>query len=385
MSKLYFPSLCFLFLTGLFACGTNKTDSDSVLKTWELLPSGEKIQIELDSSTSNVSVAMEYFDGGESPLFFNVNWEKNSLQIYDVKAGKLKKELIYEPEGPNGVRVGFFHVHNLDSIFIFPEWSKEMVLIDSSGEIKNRIKYELPESVSALFLHNTYYVSQPMIADGKLIAKTRGVKRPTEYTQTDLDEFPIFVSIDLRSGNVKPLPYRFPQDYLSQGKKMLEESIIAEPERVIISFLGDHSLYFSNGDGMAKKEAASSFLEPKLPVLSDGADGREFAEYAYSKSRYGDLIKDPYRKVYYRFAYPTIEIETDEQLRALRESPGSFVVMVFDENLDLLTEKKFEAGKYMPTNSFVGEKGLYISINNPENPDNKEDLMSFELIELVEK
>ncbi|WP_268032976.1 DUF4221 family protein [Algoriphagus sp. PAP.12] len=385
MSKLYFPLLCFLFLIGLFACESEKTDSNSAVKTWELAPSGEKIEIELDSTTANVSVVMEYYDDGESPLFFNVNWDKNSLQIYDVKDHKLEKELLFEQEGPNGVRVGFVHIHNLDSIFLFPEWSKEMVLIDSSGEIKNRIKYELPETVSAVFLHNTYYVSPPMIADGKLIAKTRGVKRPTEYTQLDLDEFPILVSIDLKSGDVNPLPYRFPNNYLIQGKKMLEKSIIAEPERLIISFIGDHSLYFSDGERMAKKEAASSFLEPSLPLLSEYADGREFAEYAFTKSRYADLINDPYRKLYYRFAYPTIEIDSDEQLRELRENPGPFVIMVFDENLDLLTEKKFEAGKYMPTNSFVGEKGLYISINNPENPENKEDWMSFELIELVEK
>lgn len=43
---------------------------------------------------------------------------------------------------------------------------------------------------------------------------------------------------------------------------------------------------------MAKKEAASSLLEPSLPLLSEYADGREFAEYAFTKSRYADLIKD---------------------------------------------------------------------------------------------
>jgi len=57
-------------------------------------------------------------------------------------------------------------------------------------------------------------------------------------------------------------------------------------------------------------------------------------------------------------------------------------VMVFDENLNLITERLFEGETYWPDNSFVGEKGLYLSINHPDNPENKEDQMSFELIEL---
>jgi hypothetical protein len=56
--------------------------------------------------------------------------------------------------------------------------------------------------------------------------------------------------------------------------------------------------------------------------------------------------------------------------------------MVFDEDLNLITERLFEGGTYLPDNSFVGEKGLYLSINHPNNPQNKEDLMKFELVEL---
>jgi hypothetical protein len=343
------------------------------------------MEIELDSTTANVSVAMEYYDDGESPLFFNVNWDKNSLQIYDVKDQMLEKELLFEQEGPNGVRVGFVHIHNLDSIFIFPEWSQEMVLIDSSGEIKNRIKYELPETVAAIFVHNTYYLSPPFIKGGKMIAKARGNKWVMDVEPSDLETFPILVSIDLESGESEGLPFRFPLDYIDNGKKMQEVSIVSEPDRFVVSFLGDHSLHYSEGNEFMKKEGQSSFLDASLPIIPDNEDQKTFLEYALSKSRYSSLIKDPYRNVYYRFAYPTETVESEEQLRALRDTPSSFVVMVFDENLDLLTEKKFEAGKYMPTNSFVGEEGLYISINNPENPENKEDWMSFELIELVEK
>lgn len=66
----------------------------------------------------------------------------------------------------------------------------------------------------------------------------------------------------------------------------------------------------------------------------------------------------------------------------MRTTPGPFVVMDWDENGDTLTERRFEAGTYYPTNFFVGERGLYISINHPDNPENQEDELAFELIQL---
>src|SRR5690606_14432114 len=111
-------------------------------------------------------------------------------------------------------------------------------------------------------------------------------------------------------------------------------------------------------------------------------DGRGFSEYFFAKSRYESMIHDPYRNVFYRFAFPTVAVESDEELRALRSSPGAFVVMVLDEDLNILTEKRFEAGTYLPSNFFVGEKGLYLSLNHPDGPENKEDRLTFELIRL---
>jgi hypothetical protein len=129
-------------------------------------------------------------------------------------------------------------------------------------------------------------------------------------------------------------------------------------------------------------EAASSYLDETLPSFRVDAAPDEFFRYAFASSRYASLRYDSYRKVYYRFAFPTLADATDEEIKELRVTPGPFVIMVFDEDLNLLTEKLFEAGTYLPDNSFVSEKGLYLSINHPDNPQNKEDQLAFELIEL---
>ncbi|WP_439475063.1 hypothetical protein [Algoriphagus formosus] len=50
----------------------------------------------------------------------------------------------------------------------------------------------------------------------------------------------------------------------------------------------------------------------------------------------------------------------------------------------MITESYFEGGIYFPNNHFITEKGLYLSTNNPENPDAEEDAFRFELIELID-
>jgi hypothetical protein len=242
----------------------------------------------------------------------------------------------------------------------------------------------LPVGYSTIFPHNSYYVSPPAVIGKDLIVKTRADGRITEFTQAQLDTLALEVAINLETGAVRMLPLGFPGDYLNLGSKQLEYSIVNQGGKKLVSFMGDHRVYLAeqNSEIWTAKDAKSQFLDEQMPFFAKDVDRRGINEYAFSKSRYESLVYDPYRRVYYRFAYPTVTFETDEELRALRISPGPFVVMVLDENGDILTERRFEAGTYFPTNFFVGKRGLYISLNHPDNPDNEEIKMSFGLIQL---
>lgn len=379
MSKINSIALCFALVFS-FSC---KEKEPAVPISWTLEPSGEKIAFPLDDQTPNISVGLEYFQG-ENALLFNSNWNTNSLQIYDANAQILLKEIQWEREGDQGVQVSHFHVQSLDSIFIFPERRPFIILTDTSGMIKNRLRFSLPDGYAMIFPHNSYYVTAPQIRGNELIVKARADGRLTDFTQAKLDSTSLFVAIHLETGATRMLPQGFPTDYLASGSKQLEFSVVNRPDRSVVSFMGDHRVYQSTPESPAweAKEAPSQFLDATMPTLPKGVDGRGFNEYALAKSRYESLVFDPFRRVYYRFAFPTVEIKTDEELMALRTSPGAFVVMVLDEELNVLTERKFDAGTYLPSNFFVGEKGLYLSINHPDNPENKEDKLAFELIQL---
>lgn len=373
--------LASLFSVLIFSCQEKKEET----KSYSLVALGEKIILPINDSTSNISPGLEYFSA-DKPYLFNANWNNNSLQIFDLENGVLKKELVLEREGADGFEWSYFHVHTLDSIFLFPPFGKQIVLTDTSGIIKNRIRFELPEGYSNLFPHNSYYVSPPNLNGKELIVKVRAEIRPREVTQVELNSIALSAAINLETGATRLLPHGFPSDYLSSGQKQLEYSFNFQNGKTVVSFMGDHRLYTANSASspLEPKAGKSQYLDDPMPFFAKDGDGREIRMYAFTKSRYESLIYDSFRKVYYRFAYPTIQVETDDELRALSNSPGAFVVMVFDENLNLLTERKFEAGTYYPTNFFVSEKGLYISLSHPDNPEIKEDEMAFELIKLVE-
>jgi hypothetical protein len=211
----------------------------------------------------------------------------------------------------------------------------------------------------------------------ELVAKLRAGGKLTDFTQAQLDTISLAAAINLESGSVRILPQKFPKDYLDNGQKQLEYSLHHNGEQLTVSFLGDHRIYQfpSNSGEPVSVEAKSQFLEEIMPSFPKDVDGRGFAVYSAAKSRYESLIFDPYRKVFYRFAFPTITIENEDKLNALRSTPGAFVLIVLDQKGNVLTERKFEGGTYYPSNYFVGEKGLYLSINHPENPKNIEELL----------
>ncbi|WP_111671572.1 DUF4221 family protein [Algoriphagus litoralis] len=368
-----------LFSVLIFSCQDKKEEQ----KSYSLSASGEKIILPINDSTSNISPGLQYFEGGK-PYLFSANWNTNSLQIYDLENQVLEKELVFEREGDQGIEWNYFHVQSLDSIFLFPPFGNRFAIIDTSGVIQNRIRFELPTGYSTIFPHNSYYVSPPTVIGKELIVKVRGDKRLTEYTQSNLDSMSLEAAINLETGAVRMFPPGFPNDYLSSGSKQLEYSIVNTSGKKFVSFIGDHRLYSTgqNSEAWTVIDAKSQFLDNQMPKIPKDVDSRGMSEYAFSKSRYESLVYDSFRKVFYRFGYPPVVFETDEELRALRTSPSAFVVMVFDKELQLLTETKFEAGTYFPTNFFVGEKGLYLSLSHPNNPEIKEDEMAFELIKL---
>ena len=103
-------------------------------------------------------------------------------------------------------------------------------------------------------------------------------------------------------------------------------------------------------------------------------------------ARYGDLMYDPYREVYYRFAYPKTEL--DDKINWMGKAVygrKKFSVIILDKDFQIIGETLFPEAIYNPYASFVSKEGLYISRDYQMNYDQSEDFMTFELFKLIKK
>lgn len=100
-------------------------------------------------------------------------------------------------------------------------------------------------------------------------------------------------------------------------------------------------------------------------------------------ARYGDLVYDPYRKVYYRFAYPAVELadEVDWLGRAVYGRKKCSII-ILDEDFSIKGETLLPEEVYNTYVYFINKDGLYISKDYQMNYDQSEDFMTFELFDL---
>ncbi|QYH39940.1 DUF4221 domain-containing protein [Algoriphagus sp. NBT04N3] len=371
--RIFLILLCFCLL----GCSKNPSETPVI----KLQASGEILRIPIDSLTANISTGLVRYED----YLVNVNWNTNSLQFYDLNSEKLSKEIFYQYEGPQGVGSIFgIHIHSLDSIFLFTQMVPVITLTDTTGIIKNRIQYTKPEGHTNAFVHNAYFRSTPFLQNGKMLVKTHAEGNYRQMTEERLNKSFLAYRINLEDGSHQSSELTYPEGYLNSGLKFFEPSLVFHPEYTVYSLFGDHRLYKQlRYGGLETFDGKSQYLDESLPYFPIDGERFETQKYLTASSRYEALVYDEFREVYYRFAYPTLAIEKEEDLFALRENPGPFVIQVFDEDLKLITETYFEGGMYFPNNSFITEKGLYLSANNPENPEAEEDAFRFELIQLI--
>lgn len=355
--------------------------SETSTSSYRLLSSNEVLAFHIDEHTPNASLGFLAFED----LLFNVVWEKNELQIYDIIQSKFVKRLNFDVEGDQGVGQIFgFHVHNLDSIFLFGQVAPFVYLTDTSGVLKHRLRYEIPDGYTSAFVHPHYFVSPPVVKGEEMIVKTHVNGSYREFTNDLLSSSHLVYALNLKNGKVRLMNHLYPDDYLKGGLKHFEPSMAMGKDKVVYSLFGDHRLFYAASfeEELSSVEAASEYLDSNLKLLPTGGERLETMQYMNTSSRYDNLIYDSYRNLYYRFAYPSLDLTDINDIQRLRIAPGPFVIMVLDEELNVLGETYFEAGRYLPNNFFVHKDGLYISTNHPDNPENEEDEFKFELLEI---
>lgn len=288
-------------------------------------------------------------------------------------------------EGPDGiVQPSGYFIKDLNHIYLTSYSYNGIVKVDTASHIVDRIPYAKTDvgfEMIPSYTPSSHPYTAPCWVDGSMFLMSPLVER-----FCPADKTPVCVRMDT-------LTRQFTASKMTYGDMLSEKELKAQDARVSRIFDGEHFVYSFyvddeilvtdiNHSELKRVQAKSAYINSPLEKQKTGVDGpRSNLEVA----RYGDVLHDAYRKVYYRFVYPQTELDgaTNWRGRAVY-GRKRFSVMILDEQFHVIGETLFPESVYNSYVFFVDEDGLYISRDYQMGSGNQtDDYMTFELFELV--
>jgi hypothetical protein len=202
----------------------------------------------------------------------------------------------------------------------------------------------------------------------------------------------ILMYYDLQSKNLLEVPVYFPDKYRegiwTPAQRLF--SFTNHNSKVVLNFPIEDDLYIydigNNAVTDTVKCVTSRYKKSEIqPINREITDWKMYGMYLKKQVLYWSISYNPAQQLYYRIIVQPVTIEEDYLSEERVQVVSPFSVMVLDKDFKILAEDKFPGKTYDLTDFFVNDKGLWISNNNPENPNFSEDHLSFTLFELAEK
>ena len=303
----------------------------------------------------------------------------------------MERRIPIHPEGPNGVPSLFGSKPYPDSntILAFQHFAFRISLLNGKGEVLRNYQLNPKERFVRVIL-STFSYMPTFTRDSVLYFAQRVCDQ--KRSVKDFTKIPLFASMDLKTGEIGwpslYFPATFDGDYtdIHDGDVDFAHDYNEKDNRLVCSFMKYDSIMVTDDLQHVKwYNAKSKYLKSMKPNVNNHTnDVNALIRYKES-SKYGHIMYDKYRDVYYRFAEMPCELAKDEtpydnQAPKARE----FSVIILNDKFEIIGETKFPGSKYFYKMSFVGKDGLYISENNLANPEFDEDKLVFSCFKLVD-
>jgi len=309
------------------------------------------------------------------------------FQFLDFPSGKLVKDIPMNLSGPNSVQ-GFTGgtVTNQDSIWITIS-PPGLLLMDYNGDIL--LKKPIPDG---LFPVSSVGVNarKPLIQHGgKIFGAQPFFMNHHGMDKSDILKHQLVYSYDFLNDTVAWYNVFYSEDYWDKGKKLTRFSWAEREGKIYIAPWYDHEMQVFDLSSLSvvdRKQVKSSQINKFDYVNEFPSGGNEGMINNIKYDRYGFLLYDKYREVFYRIFLPGVELEEDfpmDKLSQLNNSKSYTGIMILDKDLNILGEHIFDKFEvHSDFNFLVGEKGLYVSQNNLNHPEYDEDRFRYLLLEL---
>ena len=383
MKTFIYYSIISLFLLGSYSCKGEKGEPQDnyTLEATENIKS-----YPLDSYVKyNPFYLWTFEENGKRYLSF-LNYGTTQLYFYDFDTEKFLSKVTLEQEGPDGVgMLSGYYIKDFNHIYVSSYIYQGIIRVDTTGVIVQKIPYRKTGSgykiISSYNASSHPYLPPIFIGDKMYITQQNNERFcPAEKT-------PISVVIDTVQKKYTSLPLTF--SILTEKQKESngdDFSRTYDGKNFIYSFYVDEDILVTSIDHAEVKRIRAKSRYIDSPDEEQPLNAQKGPQLNLELARYGDLMYDPYREVYYRFAYPKTEL--DDKINWMGKSVygrKKFSVIILDKDFQIIGETLFPEAIYNPYASFVSKEGLYISRDYQMNYDQSEDFMTFELFKLIKK
>lgn len=368
----------------LASCAGNKSKT---VDAYELKPTQSVKSFKLDSDVKYNAFYLYSFcdEQGKEYLSF-LNYRTNQLLFYDLSTARFLFKVELSSEGPNGVaQVSGYYIKDFDNIYVSSYAYNGLIKVDTTGTIVQKIPYKKTSKgyqVLPSYTPASHPYVAPIIRDDKIYITQQAVPRFHSVKDT-----PLSVVIDTIQHTNEDLPLTY--DILTDeemGANYMQFSRIYDGKNFIYSFYVSEDVLLVSTDhsNVRRIPVKSRHISSATEEQKDNEQGPRLN---LELARYGDLIYDPYRNTYYRFAYPKTLLDRNMNWwgKAVY-GRNKFSVIILDENFNIIGETLFPEGIYNSYVFFVHKDGLYISRDYQIGNGNQSgDYMTFELFKLIEK
>lgn len=311
--------------------------------------------------------------------------------LYDYESGEMIKHISFALEGPNGVgtntmSMGCF-LYSPDTLLIQNYWNNELMIFNSKGEKQSTIVLPAPDEGHF----------SAMLAQAPAFGHSPYVFLPNIYQGIIGDQLipsnkiPVFLMLNIRDGSTRYLGRRsgiYDQGYHVAGtNSMVFGDYNGHLNQVVYSFRQDHTVYLSDHNGRVKiHPVGSEFFQDIEPLSEDFREGLEqevsgapmVGEYIRTMPKYGRILYDPWRNVYYRFT--NLPRNKEEYLANPYQIKPSVIIInaeflkIGEVKMDI--DQLYSSAKLY--DAFVSKEGLMIPWKS-ETSEDEFKLMTFEL------
>ena len=375
-----------IFLILFFSCHSGKKvnpDSYGVKAT------DAQLAFPLDEKTKIYIYSMQaYTDAnGEEYLVFQ-NERYLDLLFYNMKTQKLYKKIHCAYEGPDGVpKFSGFFVRNMDEIYVTHSNYDGITIINGEGK---PVKTYRTKSKEGKGISTTVAVANNLIREiNNILYIPLGINwyygGNLKFQKSNL-----CATLNLENKKIEALPLTYLDVIGKEDENIftMVHSRCTDGEQFVYSFHDTEDIYVTDlaHTTLQKIKSKSKYLSP----LEFKPKKRGYATAdnctSMTEPRYGNILYDPYRKVYYRIAFPKADIEKGINCFELSSFEGkNFSIIVLNEDFEIIGETLMPDYTYNPKLCFVRSDGLYISESHVLNPAFDENKLCFRKMELVKK